>query len=183
MTKDDLDDAVYDFIKKFAFIPPEIPECKVMKGYQNRIPLPSKPADYIVFFDIGDEGREQGMEGFSYDITTRGDGVQTVANLRIFNYQITSVGKYAKRRLNRLTSIFNSSKGAEFFRSLTKNKYGGASPVRAGRVIDTTHPDGTTDNAFSYIADFRVAARLAEGVPQDWADEVKPKLRPITGKK
>jgi hypothetical protein len=181
VTKDQLDDAVYDFIAKFAFDPDNpdpgrrIPVCDIYKGYQNLVNLPPDP-DYIVFTDIGDEGREQGMEGFHSDMATRADGTLTMANLRRYTYQITSVGKASKRRMNRLVAVFNASKGAEFFRKLTFDKCGGVGTVRAGSVMDTTQPDGTTNYALSHAADFALAARIDVGVPQDWADRIDPKI-------
>lgn len=181
MTKDQLDDSVYDFIAAFAFDPPGVPACEIYKGYQNLVNLPANP-DYIVFTDIGDEGVEQGMEGFHFDPTNREDGTQTMANLRRYIFQITSVGKASKQRMNRLVAVFNASKGAEFFRNLTFNKYGGAGTVRAGSVMDTTQPDGTTNYALSYAADFVLAARIDVSVPQDWADRIDPKIKLVAVK-
>lgn len=181
MTKDQLDDSVYDFIAAFAFDPPGVPVCEIYKGYQNLVNLPANP-DYMVFTDIGDEGIEQGMEGFHSHPATREDGTQTMANLRRYTYQITSVGKASKQRMNRLVAVFNASKGAEFFRNLTFDKYGGAGTVRAGSVMDTTQPDGTTNYALSYAADFVLAARIDVSVPQDWADRIDPKIKLVAVK-
>lgn len=176
MTKEQLDDALHDFIEKFAFDTPKVRECEIYKGYQNLVNLPPD-TEYIVFTDIGDEGAEQGMEGFHSDHATMEDGTLTIANLRRYTYQITSVGKASKQRINRLVGVFNSSKGAEFFRGLAFDKFGGAGPVRAGGVVDTTMADGTTNYALSYAADFVIAARIDIDVPQDWADRIDPKTR------
>lgn len=186
MTKDQLDDSVHDFIAAFAFDPPGVPACEIYSGDQILVAPPTNP-DYIVFTDIGDEGKEQGMEGFHSDPANRADGTQTVANLRLFTYQITSVGAMSKHRLNRLVAVFNSSKGAEFFRKLTFDKYGGAGTARAGKVTDVTKRDAakegeTPDTVPSYAADFAIAARIEVGVPQDWADRIDPKLKLVAAK-
>jgi hypothetical protein len=177
MTRKELDDAIYDFIAAYAFTEPDSPPCEIFKGYQDLVNLPDDP-NYAVFTCIGDEEVEIGMEGFSYDPDSLGDGWIEVANLRQYTFQIASVGPHSKRRLNRLVTVFNASPGALFFRRLTSSdKYGGVGPVRAGDVIDLTRTDGTRSYALTYSADFVVAARLHEHIAQDWANRIDPKTR------
>lgn len=180
MTLDFLHRCIFSFLQEYGEYPglPSLVdstgEVQIFRGYENDMPRPSG-TDYIIFTAITDEPLEYTLSDFQSTLENREDGTLTICPLWRYYFQVDCYGRAGAARIGHLRRIFNSHKAVEFFQQF-RDKYGGIGITKTATGQTTTDPDGTSNYAHCWSADFPVTARIDTVLTQDWLDKLAIKI-------